>query len=171
MTTAAAGATTAVLAAFAANAICNFHAKAAVMVDASPRPPPPPEMLQSPPPPPPLPVPSPPPSPHPVFWPPSYETIATRFSSPVSLQTNDLARGLGKVRLYVDSDLSPQHKNREGGTQASGVADTADETGARSKRCILYICRPQSQAPHRSIRARWSHKSTEWLPTKNKLNK
>ena len=27
----------------------------------------------------------------------------------------------------------PQHKNREGETQVSGVADTADETEARSK--------------------------------------
>ena len=32
---------------------------------------------------------------------------------------------------------SPRHKNREGETQASGVADTADETEARSKRFIL----------------------------------
>ena len=48
--------------------------------------------------------------------------------------TNDLDRGLGKVRLYADSALSPQHKNREGETQASGVADTANETEARLKR-------------------------------------
>ena len=54
--------------------------------------------------------------------------------------SNDLDRGLGKVRLYADSALSPQHKNREGETQASGVADTTDETEARSKRFILYIC-------------------------------
>ena len=58
-------------------------------------------------------------------------------------RTNDLDRGLGKVRLYADSALPPQHKNREGETQASVVADTADETEARSKRFILYICRPQ----------------------------
>ena len=55
---------------------------------------------------------------------------------------------------------SPRHKNREGETQASGVADTADESEARSKRFILYICRPQMHAFHRSIRLRWSHKST-----------
>ena len=74
--------------------------------------------------------------------------------------TNDLDRGLGKVRFYADSALPPQHKNREGETQASGVADTADETEARSKRFILYICRPQMHASHRSIRLRWSRKST-----------
>ena len=53
---------------------------------------------------------------------------------------NDPDRGLGKVQLYADSALSPQHKNREGETQASqasGVADTADETEARSKRFIF----------------------------------
>ena len=42
----------------------------------------------------------------------------------------------------------------------SGIADTADETEARSKHFILYICRPQMHAPHQSIRLRWSHKST-----------
>ena len=55
---------------------------------------------------------------------------------------------------------SPRHMNREGETQASGVADTADETEARLKRFILYICRPQMHASHGSIRLRWSHKST-----------
>ena len=81
------------------------------------------------------------------------------YISYIDCSTNDLDRGLGKVRLYADSALSPQHKNREGETQASGVADTADETEARSKRFILYICRPQMHASHRSIRLRWSHKS------------
>ena len=33
----------------------------------------------------------------------------------------------------MDSALPPQHKKREGETQASSVADTADETKARSK--------------------------------------
>ena len=51
---------------------------------------------------------------------------------------------------------------REGETQASGVADTADETEARSKRFILSICRPQMHAFRRSIRLRWSHKSTRF---------
>ena len=87
MTTAAPAATTAVIAALAAYAACGFHAKTAVMADPTPRPPPPPDILQSAPPSPPLSVPSPQPSPHPIFCPPSYETIATRFSSPVSLQT------------------------------------------------------------------------------------
>ena len=62
-----------------------------------------------------------------------------------TLRANDLDRGLGKVRLYADSALSPQHKNREGETQASGVADTADETETRSKRFyIIYL--PTSNA-------------------------
>ena len=52
------------------------------------------------------------------------------------------------------------HKNREVETQASGVADTADVTEARSKRFILYICRPQMHASHRSLRIPWFHKST-----------
>ena len=79
-------------------------------------------------------------------------------------RANDLDRGLGKVRLYADSTLPPQHKNREGETQASGVADTADETEARSKRFIIIICRPQIHATHRSIRLRWSRKSTRFRP-------
>ena len=48
--------------------------------------------------------------------------------------SNDLDRGLGKVRSYTDNELHPQHKNREGETLGSGVADTANETEARSKR-------------------------------------
>ena len=52
------------------------------------------------------------------------------------LMTRTGDRGSPIVR---GQSTSPRHKNREGETQASGVADTADETEARSKRFIYYI--------------------------------
>ena len=59
--------------------------------------------------------------------------MSCKYCVPHMSYANDLDRGLGKVRLYVNSALFPQHKNREKETLASGVADTADETEARLK--------------------------------------
>ena len=57
--------------------------------------------------------------------------------------------------------LETKYQTRQS-TTVSGIADTADETEARSKHFILYICRPQMHAPYRSIRLRWSLKSTRF---------
>ena len=84
--------------------------------------------------------------------------------------TNDRDRGLAKVRSYADSALSSQHKNWEGETQASGCADTADETEARLKCDIFYICWPQMHGLHRSLRLWCCRKSTaNGFPLINKI--
>ena len=66
------------------------------------------------------------------------------------------------VRFVTGEWATPHHKNQEGQTQESDVANTTDDTQARSKRFILYICRPQTHASQRSMRLRWSNKSTQF---------